>query len=48
LTELLLDGRRHLLVGSCEEATSGHLGREPVCLSESDCEGDEELFDLLR
>lgn len=47
LTELLLDGRRNFLVWSCEEATSGNLGCEPICLGESDCEGNEELFDLL-
>jgi hypothetical protein len=47
LTELLLDGGRNFLVGSCEEATSGNLGCEPICFGESDCEGNKEFLDLL-
>ena len=48
LAKLLLNRRRDLLVGGGVEATSGHLGREPVGFGESDRERDEVLLDLLR
>ena len=48
VTQLLLGCGRDLLVGCCVQATSRHLGGEPVRLGEPECEGDEELFDLLR
>lgn len=48
LAQLLLDGRRDLLVGGCEEAASRDLGCEPIGLGEADGEGDEVFLDLLR
>lgn len=47
LAELLLDGRRDLLVGSSVQSTSRYLGGEPVGFGQSDCQGNEVFFDLL-
>lgn len=47
LSKLLLHRRRGFLVWDIVKTSGGDFGSEPVGFRESDCEGNEVLFDLL-